>query len=79
MFNLIPISPLDGSKILAVILPNSSYELLMRYERYGMMVLLLLLVLNVLDGPLIFLRDGLLSGIDAVTKPLAVLISGVSF
>ncbi len=79
VFNLIPISPLDGSKILAVILPNSSYELLMRYERYGMMVLLLLLVLNVLDGPLIFLRDGLLNGIDAVTKPLAVLISGVSF
>lgn len=79
VFNLIPISPLDGSKILAVFLPDRTYEQLMRYERYGMLILILLLVFNVLDGPLIFLRDGLLDGIDAVTMPLARLISGVSF
>ena len=42
LFNLVPIPPLDGSKILAVILPDRAYDLLMRYERYGMILLLIL-------------------------------------
>lgn len=42
LFNLIPVPPLDGSKVLAVVLPNHAYDLLMRYERYGIVVLLLL-------------------------------------
>ena len=41
-FNLIPIPPLDGSKVLAMFLPNSAYGQLMRYERYGILVLLAL-------------------------------------
>lgn len=35
LFNLIPIPPLDGSKVLAVFLPDRAYMQLMRYERYG--------------------------------------------
>ena len=42
LFNLVPIPPLDGSKILAVFLPDRAYYLLMRYERYGMILLLIL-------------------------------------
>ena len=42
LFNLLPIPPLDGSKVLAVLLPDRAYVQLMRYERYGMIVLLLL-------------------------------------
>ena len=42
VFNLIPIPPLDGSKIAAVLLPDTAYVRLMRYERYGMLLLLLL-------------------------------------
>lgn len=42
VFNLIPIPPLDGSKVLAMFLPNSAYGQLMRYERYGILVLLAL-------------------------------------
>ena len=42
IFNLIPIPPLDGSKVLAMFLPNSAYGQLMRYERYGILVLLAL-------------------------------------
>ena len=42
LFNLIPIPPLDGSKVLAVLLPDSAYGQLMRYERYGILVLLAL-------------------------------------
>lgn len=34
IFNLIPIPPLDGSRLLSVILPERLYFSLMRYERY---------------------------------------------
>lgn len=44
VFNLVPIPPLDGSKILAVILPDRIYYQLMRYERYFMIVLMALLL-----------------------------------
>lgn len=47
LFNLIPIPPLDGSKVLAVFLPDRAYITLMRYERYGILVLLVLSLLNV--------------------------------
>ena len=42
LFNLIPIPPLDGSKVLGALLPDRTYFRLMRYERYGMLVLLAL-------------------------------------
>lgn len=50
LFNLIPIPPLDGSKVLGAFLPDRAYFILMRYERYGMLVLLALSFLGVGDG-----------------------------
>lgn len=47
LFNLIPIPPLDGSKVLAVVLPDKAYYQLMRWERYGMILLLVLSFANV--------------------------------
>jgi Zn-dependent protease len=44
VFNLIPVPPLDGSKILGAFLPDRLYWTLMRYERYGMFILLILLM-----------------------------------
>ncbi len=49
VFNLIPISPLDGSKVLFAILPDAAYEKLMYYERYGFIVLYALVFLGALD------------------------------
>lgn len=67
VFNLIPIPPLDGWKVLAVILPPKVYWFMMRYERYGRFVLLALLILGVLDGPLAAMRDGLLSVLQRIS------------
>ena len=47
LFNLIPISPLDGSKVLFAFLPDRAYMTLMRYEKYGMAVLFVLVWLGV--------------------------------
>ena len=56
-FNLIPFPPLDGSKVLLAILPERIYFQIMRYERYGQLVLFLLLFLGVLDTPLLAMRN----------------------
>lgn len=45
-FNLIPIPPLDGSKILTGILPNFWYQYLAPMERYGFVIILILIVMG---------------------------------
>lgn len=47
LFNLVPIPPLDGSKVLFAVLPDRAYDKLMRYERYGMLVLFALVFFDV--------------------------------
>lgn len=56
VFNLIPVPPLDGSKILAIILPDRLYYKLMQYERYIYFAVLLLVFTGALDGPISFAR-----------------------
>lgn len=43
-FNLIPVPPLDGSKILAGLLPDSGTRVIYSMEQYGPLILLLLIV-----------------------------------
>lgn len=50
LFNIIPIPPLDGSKVLYSFISDRAYMQLMRYERYGMIALLALIVLGDLSG-----------------------------
>ena len=52
VFNLLPISPLDGSKVVFSFLSDSAYARLMRYERYGMVLLLVLVWTGILGRPL---------------------------
>ncbi|MBD9227073.1 MAG: site-2 protease family protein [Clostridiales bacterium] len=47
LFNLVPIPPLDGSKVLFAVLPDRAYDQLMRYERYGMLILFALVFFDV--------------------------------
>lgn len=49
LFNLVPIPPLDGSKVLFSLLPNHVYNRILRYERYGMILLWALVLLDVGD------------------------------
>ena len=57
LFNLIPLMPLDGSRLLSVLLPSRWFNFLARYELYGLILIVLLLVLER------FTQMGLLTGL----------------
>ena len=67
LFNLIPISPLDGSKILFSLLPDRAYYAILRYEKYVMGLLVVLMLLGVFDRPLSFLIIHVLQALCAIT------------
>ena len=64
VFNLLPIPPLDGSRIISTLLPGKIAYYYLKYERYIMIAVLVLLWFNVLDGALMFLRNGVIGGIE---------------
>lgn len=64
VFNLIPIPPLDGSRLLSAFLPDKYYYKIMQYERYIFLAVLALLWFGVLSRPLAFLSAHVMSGIS---------------
>jgi len=63
VLNLVPIPPLDGSRVLAGVLPNRFGEAMARMEPYGLVILVLLLVSGLLNlMPVVMtLRQAILS------------------
>ena len=66
VFNLFPIPPLDGSKILALIIPPEYYFKYLQYERYIILGLFALIFIGVLDAPISFLTDGIMKVIAKI-------------
>ncbi len=67
VFNVIPIPPLDGSKVLNALLPQETYYKILRYERYGFLVMMVVLWTGILDVPLDFCRGALLGGLGKIS------------
>lgn len=62
IFNLIPIPPLDGSKILAGFLPRATaYKYLNTVEQYGFLILMVLIIFNVTDMILVPIANAVLN------------------
>ncbi|MBQ5841065.1 MAG: site-2 protease family protein [Clostridia bacterium] len=59
VFNMLPIPPLDGSRLWSTLLPPRVAYALERNSRVFTIVLFALLVVGVLDGPLYWLSDGI--------------------
>jgi len=68
IFNLIPFPPLDGSKVVAMFLPDRAYLRWMQLERYGMFVLMLLLWTGVFDTFLYAARTHVMNGMFSATE-----------
>ncbi len=57
VFNLLPIPPLDGSRIFNLVLSDKAYFKVMRYEKYVFIALMVVIYTGILDEPLYFLQD----------------------
>lgn len=64
VFNLLPIPPLDGSRIALALIPNEYYYKIMQYERYIMIALFVLLLTGALSIPLNYLTNLVMRGIS---------------
>ena len=72
VFNLIPLPPFDGSRILYVFLPPKFYFGVMKYERYTMLVVLVLVYIGILDGPLNIIMEGIYNGMARIITLLPI-------
>lgn len=68
VFNLLPIPPLDGSRLATALLPAKYYYKIMQYERQITIVLFILLVTGVLSAPLSILSGIVSSLIYSLTQ-----------
>ncbi len=68
VFNMIPIPPFDGSRILFAVLPDKYYFKVMQYERILMFAMLLIIATDVLDRPLNLASGLILNLINTVAS-----------
>ena len=67
VFNLIPVPPLDGSRVLLAVLPERIYFGMMKYERVILIVMLAVVWGGFLDGPLTVLNNAVWDLLDLGT------------
>lgn len=68
VFNLLPIPPLDGSRIATLLIPAKHYFKIMQYERYIMIGMFVLLWTGILTTPLSFLSNLAYKGLDFIVE-----------
>lgn len=62
IFNLIPIPPLDGSRILLLFLPQKIYFKIMRYEQYILIAFMVLMITGVITVPINYISSAVIQG-----------------
>ncbi len=71
IFNLIPVPPLDGSKILNAVLPARIYFKIMRYEQFGFIILLVLINFPPFERLLVSLVGGVYEFLWSIISAIA--------
>lgn len=66
VFNLVPVPPLDGSRLLFAILPDRYYYKFQQYEFIFSMVILVLIITGALSRPLAFVSGYIYNGFDTL-------------
>lgn len=73
VLNLLPLPPLDGSKIIGMVLPTKINRAMLRHHYQLSIALMVLILFGFLSYPLWFLTDHLLVFLDFVTAPVSML------
>lgn len=73
VFNLLPVPPLDGSRLLEYILPAKYYIKMEYYQRYIYIGMLVLLMTGILSGPIMFVSGFITKFINFITMPITML------
>lgn len=68
VFNLLPIPPLDGSRILQLLIPAKYYYKFLQYERYIVIVVFILIMTGVLSGPLSYISGLIINIFSAISR-----------
>lgn len=72
VFNLIPIPPLDGSKVLGMFLPNRIYYNLLQYERYAIILIMFLSLSGAFD---LIIGTGVDAFYSLIAKAVSMVVS----
>lgn len=71
VFNMIPIPPLDGSRLLTALLPNKYYYKVMQYERQLVLLVFALIIFGVLDTPIYWATSHVYDAIFSLARTLS--------
>lgn len=71
IFNLIPLPPLDGWRILGLVLPAKWQFFAMKYQYYIVLLLFVLLATDILSTPLGIAQQWVLNLFSVITEPIA--------
>jgi Zn-dependent protease len=67
IFNLLPIPPLDGSKVIGMFLPDSLYYIMLACEKYIVVIVYILVFLGFFNTPITYLNGIVLYLLDEFT------------
>jgi len=74
VFNLIPIPPLDGSKVLGLFIPNRTYYKILQYERYAIILIMVLSLSgafsSIIGGGVEIVFSLILKAVSAIMSPI---------
>jgi len=75
VFNILPVPPLDGSRIFLLFLPERLYFGIMKYERYIMIIFFAVLSSGIFDGALRRMQTGLFNIVFDATMFIDILFN----
>ena len=75
VFNLIPNPPLDGAKVLGLVIPDRTYYKILQYERYSIILIMVLSLTGVFNN---IIGGGVAAVFEMISKTVSVIVSPIN-